>query len=89
VIEAGIRRAPPLVEDGPPEWENVECTGKPRRFSSHISCFSTPICQADGASHLAYESDAPFAYVQAADSTAADFRMHEYLLKEFLDSSNR
>lgn len=38
---------------------------------------------------LAYESDAPFAYVQTADSTAADFRMHEYLLKEFLDSSKK
>ena len=38
---------------------------------------------------LAYGSDEPFAYVLTADSTSAVLRMHEYLLKEFLDSSNR
>ena len=36
---------------------------------------------------LAYESTEPFAFVQSPDSASADFRMHEYLLGEFLRSS--
>ena len=36
---------------------------------------------------LAFESSEPFAFVQTADSTDADFRMHEYLLREFLRST--
>lgn len=38
---------------------------------------------------LAYESFEPFAFVQPPDSSSADFRMHEYLLGEFLRSSKR
>jgi nitrate/TMAO reductase-like tetraheme cytochrome c subunit len=36
---------------------------------------------------LAYESAEPFTFVQPPDSASADFRMHEYLLGEFLRSS--
>jgi hypothetical protein len=36
---------------------------------------------------LAYESEEPFAFVQPPDSASADFRMHEYLLGEFLRSA--
>ncbi|MCK4773834.1 MAG: hypothetical protein KAT30_03575, partial [Candidatus Krumholzibacteria bacterium] len=38
---------------------------------------------------LAYESQDAYAYLQTADSTAADHEMHEYLLREFLESSDK
>jgi hypothetical protein len=38
---------------------------------------------------LAYESAEPFAFIQPPDSASADFRMHEYLLGEFLRSSEK
>ena len=38
---------------------------------------------------LAYESAEPFAFVQPPDTASADFRMHEYLLGEFLRSSEK
>jgi hypothetical protein len=36
---------------------------------------------------LAYESDRAFAFVQPPDSTSRDYRMHEYLMREFVASS--
>ncbi len=38
---------------------------------------------------LAYESRDAYAYLQTADSTAADYEMHEYLRREFLKSSGK
>lgn len=38
---------------------------------------------------LAYDSPEPFAFIQRPDPSDAEYRMHEYLREEFLDSSNR
>lgn len=38
---------------------------------------------------LAYDSPTPFAFVQPPDSSSADFRMHQYLLSEFVESSGK
>jgi hypothetical protein len=38
---------------------------------------------------LAYDSETAFAFVQPADSASADYRMHQYLLREFLATSAR
>jgi hypothetical protein len=40
-------------------------------------------------SFLSYDSSAPFAFLEAPDSTSADFSMHAYLRDEFLRSASR
>ncbi len=81
------------------EWDTYPSLIGHRAGSGCFRCHNPDLVTDDGEaisgdcttchSILAYDSPAPFAFVQPPDSSSAEFRMHQYLLGEFVESSSK